>query len=68
MDREDYEDNLYLSNQYGVHPGKHEKDWFSRGGMSMQACLLLDVEPYLFRDDVKHRCARSSTPGRQLLP
>src|SRR5580765_4355195 len=22
--------------------------------MSMQACLLLDVEPYLFRDDVKH--------------
>src|SRR5256885_17256429 len=22
--------------------------------MSMQACLLFDVEPYLYRDDVKH--------------
>ena len=31
-----------------------DKYWFGRGGMSMQACLLLDVEPYLYRDDVKH--------------
>ena len=30
-----------------------DKYWFKRGGMSMQACLLLDVEPYLYRDDVK---------------
>ena len=30
-----------------------DKYWFGRGGMSMQACLLLDVEPYLYRDDVK---------------
>ncbi len=50
----DYEDNLYLSNQYGYVLDDFEKHWFSRGGMSMQACLLLNVEPYLYRDDVKH--------------
>ena len=50
----DYEDNLYLSNQYGYTLPDFERDWFSRGGMSMQACLLLDVEPYLDRDNVKH--------------
>jgi len=50
----DYEDNLYLSNQYGYTLDDFDRWWFSRGGMSMQACLLLDVEPYLFRDDVKH--------------
>jgi hypothetical protein len=50
----DYEDNLYLSNQYGYTIPDFEKNWFSQGGMSMQACLLLDVEPYLYRDDVKH--------------
>jgi hypothetical protein len=49
----DYEDNLYLSNQYGYTLPDFEKYWFGRGGMSMQACLLLDVEPYLARDDVK---------------
>jgi hypothetical protein len=50
----DYEDNLYLSNQYGYTVDDFERHWFDRGGMSMQACLLLDVEPYLYRDDVKH--------------
>ena len=50
----DYEDNLYLSNQYGYTLEHFDRDWFGRGGMSMQACLLLDVEPYLRRDDVKH--------------
>jgi hypothetical protein len=50
----DYEDNLYLSNQYGYTLDDFDQNWFSRGGMSMQACLLLDAEPYLFRDDVKH--------------
>jgi len=50
----DYEDNLYLSNQYGYTLDDFDKYWFGRGGMSMQACLLLDVEPYLYRDDVKH--------------
>lgn len=50
----DYEDNLYLSNQYGYTLDHFDQYWFGRGGMSMQACLLLDVEPYLYRDDVKH--------------
>jgi hypothetical protein len=49
----DYEDNRYLSNQYGYLLDDFDKYWFGRGGMSMQACLLLDVEPYLYRDDVK---------------
>jgi hypothetical protein len=50
----DYEDNLFLSNQYGYTLDDFDKYWFGRGGMSMQACLLLDVEPYLYRDDVKN--------------
>jgi hypothetical protein len=50
----DYEDNLYLSNQYGYTLDNFDREWFGRGGMSMQACLLLDVEPYLYRDNVKH--------------
>jgi hypothetical protein len=50
----DYEDNLYLSNQYGYRVDDFDQQWFSRGGMSMQACLLLDVEPYLYRDEPKN--------------
>ena len=50
----DYEDNLFLSNQYGYTLDDFDKYWFGRGGMSMQACLLFDVEAYLYRDDVKH--------------
>ncbi|HEX3989144.1 MAG TPA: hypothetical protein VHZ30_06910, partial [Verrucomicrobiae bacterium] len=49
----DYEDNLFLSNQYGYTLDDFDKYWFRRGGMSMQACLLFDVEAYLYRDDVK---------------
>lgn len=50
----DYEDNLYLSNQYGYSLEDFDGQWFGRGGFSMQADLLLDVEPYLYRDDVRH--------------
>ncbi len=50
---QDYEDNLFLSHQYGYTLDDFEKNWFGRGGMSMQACLLFDVEAYLYRDDVK---------------
>ena len=49
----DYEDNLFLSPQYGYTVDDFDKYWFGRGGMSMQACLLLDPEAYLYRDDVK---------------
>src|SRR5207245_9309156 len=50
----DYEHNLYLSNQYGYTVDDFDKHWFGRGGMAMQACLLFDVEAYLYRDDIKH--------------
>lgn len=50
----DYEDNLYLSDHYGYQVEDVERHWFDWGGFSMQACLLLGVEPYLYRDDVKH--------------
>jgi hypothetical protein len=49
----DYEDNLFLSRQYGYTVDDFNQYWFGRGGMSMQACLLFDVEAYLDRDDVK---------------
>jgi len=50
----DYEDNLFLSPHYGYRVEDFERHWFDRGGLSLQACLLLDAEPYLYRDDVKH--------------
>jgi len=50
----DYEDNLFLSPHYGYRIEDFERHWFDRGGFSLQACLLLDAEPYLYRDDVKH--------------
>jgi hypothetical protein len=52
----DYEDNLYISEQYGYNiTGKQfDKYWFSRGGISMQANLLCNPIPYLLRDEPKH--------------
>jgi hypothetical protein len=50
---QDYEDNLYLSDQYGYSP-KHMQFWFSRGGFSMQPNLLCSPHPYLMRDEIKH--------------
>jgi len=49
----DYEDNLYLSPHYGYTVEEFDRRWFDWGGFSLQACLLLDVEPFLYRDDVK---------------
>ncbi|NQT82705.1 hypothetical protein HQ563_06755, partial [bacterium] len=50
----DFEDNLYLSNQFGYTVPDFEKYWFDRGGFSMQPCLLCSPLPYLFRDEIKH--------------
>ena len=50
----DYEDNLYISNDYGYAIPAFEDFWFSRGGFSMQANLLDGPLPYLWRDDIKH--------------
>ena len=50
----DYEDNLYISDQYGYSIPVFDQFWFSRGGFSMQANLLDGPVPYLMRDDVRH--------------
>lgn len=49
---EDYEDNLYLSEQFGynLEGEDFERYWFSRGGISMQANLLISPMPYLMRE------------------
>ncbi len=53
---QDFEDNLYLSEQYGysMPPEQFERFWFSLGGISMQANLLCNPIPYLLRDEPKH--------------
>lgn len=51
---EDYEDNLYISDQYGYAIPTFDRFWFSRGGFSMQSNLLDGPLPYLWRDEVKH--------------
>jgi hypothetical protein len=52
----DFEDNLYISEQYGYNltGEQFERYWFSRGGISMQANLLCNPIPYLLRDEPKH--------------
>ncbi len=53
---QDFEDNLYLSKQYGYDlTGKDfDRYWFSRGGISMQANLLHNPIPYILRDEPEH--------------
>jgi len=52
----DYEDNLYISEQYGyeMKGDDFEKYWFNRGGISQQANLLGNPIPYLLRDEIPH--------------
>jgi hypothetical protein len=52
----DFEDNLYISEQYGynITGDAFERYWFNRGGISMQANLLCNPIPYLLRDEPKH--------------
>lgn len=51
---QDYEDNLYLSEQFGYSPRYIPQYWFSRGGFSQQPNLLCSPHPYLLRDEIKH--------------
>lgn len=51
---EDYEDNLFLSDQYGYQADDFERQWFDIGGFSMQSNLLLFPPLYLWRDEPKH--------------
>jgi len=50
----DYEDNLYISEDYGYSIPVFDKFWFSRGGFSMQSNLLDSPMPYMHMDLVKH--------------
>lgn len=54
----DFEDNLFISDQYGYSIPVFDEFWFSRGGFSMQANLLDTPYCYLLSDDVPHfvRC------------
>ncbi len=53
---QDYEDNLYLSEEFGYRlaDADFERLWFSHGGISQQANLLNNPLPYLYRDEPKH--------------
>ena len=50
----DYEDNRYLSHDYGYVLDDEERWWFDRGGFSRQPNLLWGPIAYLLRDDVAH--------------
>jgi hypothetical protein len=50
----DFEDNLFLSEQYGYQAKDFERQWFDLGGFSMQSNLLLFPELYLWRDEPRH--------------
>ena len=50
----DYEDNRYISDQFGYQISYLERDWFSLGGFSQQPNLLCGPTPYLERDEIKH--------------
>ncbi len=52
----DYEDNLFLSDEYGypVVGEEFEKRWFSTGGFSQQPFLLCNPWPYGIRGNTKH--------------
>lgn len=53
---QDFEDNLYLSEQYGysLTGPAYDRYWFSLGGVSMQANLLFNPVAYLLRDEPQH--------------
>ena len=50
----DFEDNLYISEQYGYTIPVFDRFWFSRGGFSMQSQLLDGPIPYIKSDRIKH--------------
>ena len=50
----DYEDNRYISDEFGYQTPFFDRDWFSIGGFSQQPSLLCSPTPYLMRDDIKH--------------
>jgi len=59
---EDYEDNLFLSDQYGYPAPDLKEQWFSWGGFSMQPNLLIFPHLYLLRDEPKHYLRSTLNP------
>ncbi len=51
---DDYEDNLFNSDQYGYPVTDFEAQWFGWGGFSMQPNLLIWPLIYLWRDEPVH--------------
>ncbi len=51
---DDYEDNLFNSDQYGYPAPDFEAQWFGWGGFSMQPNLLIWPHVYLWRDEPEH--------------
>jgi hypothetical protein len=51
---DDYEDNLFNSDQYGYPVTDFEAQWFGWGGFSMQPNLLIYPLLFLARDEPKH--------------
>ncbi len=51
---QDFEDNLYLDAPFNYPLEDFEREWFSRGGFSMQPNLLYFTPPYLYRDQIEH--------------
>lgn len=51
---QDYEDNRYLSDQFGYQTPYFDRDWFSIGGFSQQPSLLCSPTPYIQRDEPEH--------------
>ena len=49
----DFEDNRFISDEYGYPMRFFERDWFSKGGLSTQANLLCTPNVYMMRDDIK---------------
>ena len=49
----DLEDNIFVSRAYG-RPIDVERDWFSQGGVTIQANLLNNAIAYLRRDEIEH--------------
>jgi len=50
----DFEDNLYLDAPYNYPLEDFEREWFSRGGFSMQPNLVYSISPHLLRDHIEH--------------
>ncbi|NQT20668.1 MAG: hypothetical protein HQ592_13255 [Planctomycetes bacterium] len=48
---DDYQDNRYLGPPSGYIVADFDKEWFARGGFSMQPNLLAGLMPYLDRDE-----------------